>query len=229
MAILTGPEILRQIAAGRIVIDPFDAAAVNPNSVDLRLGDRLLVYDPARLPFRVERSHGWHDASSSCYLDAAAENPTRELAIPPCGLVLQPGTLYLASTLEYTETHGFVPYIDGKSSLGRLGVSVHVTAGRGDVGFCGRWTLELTCVHPVRIYAGRRIAQITYHTVEGEVAEYRGRYQGDRGPAASRLWMGDVTVPPVVPPGGSPGEAPGPCASPHCAGHGCRPCQEVQS
>ena len=105
------------------------------------------------------------------------------------GYVLEAGRLYLGRTLEYTETHGLVPMLEGRSSIGRLGLFVHITAGFGDVGFRGFWTLEMICLRPVRIYAGVEICQIFYHTVEGEILEYKsGKYQGNRDIQPSMLY-----------------------------------------
>jgi len=165
--ILSGVEIVEKVAAGgEIVIRPFDAAMVGPNSYDLRLADVLMVYEDEVLDMRT-----------------AAK--TREIAIGPEGIVLQPGKLYLGSTVEYTETLGYVPMLEGRSSLGRLGISIHVTAGFGDVGFKGHWTLEIHCLHPVRIYAGERICQMYYHKIEGDYVPYKGKYQDNRGVQAS--------------------------------------------
>ena len=102
--------------------------------------------------------------------------------IPEGGVMLTPHRLYLARTVERTETRNLVPMLEGRSSVGRLGLFIHVTAGFGDVGFCGFWTLEMFCVQPVRIYAGVEIGQIFYHTLEGAVAGLRRR---PRPPAAS--------------------------------------------
>jgi dCTP deaminase len=113
----------------------------------------------------------------------------RRITIPPQGFVLNPHQLYLARTVEFTETHNFVPMIEGRSSIGRLGLFVHVTAGFGDVGFRGFWTLEMFAVQPVRIYAGVSICQIFYHQVLGEVQEYRSnKYQDNRDIQPSLLY-----------------------------------------
>jgi dCTP deaminase len=113
----------------------------------------------------------------------------KRLTIPPEGLELEPRRLYLGRTLEYTETHDVVPMLEGRSSVGRLGLFVHVTAGFGDVGFRGFWTLEMICTHPVRIYAGVEICQIFYHTVLGEIQEYKSnKYQGNRDIQPSMLY-----------------------------------------
>jgi dCTP deaminase len=103
------------------------------------------------------------------------------LTIPPGGMVLEPNRLYLGRTRERTETHNHVPMIEGRSSIGRLGLFVHVTAGFGDVGFCGYWTLEMFAVQPVKIYPGVSICQIFYHTLTGDITEYCSeKYQNNR-------------------------------------------------
>lgn len=195
MAKLSGPEILNQVAAGNIVISPFDEKKVGPNSYDLSLGEMLLVYN---LHGGLYGRHGsqryinpqpWTDIPSgvNC-LDAREENPTIALSIPEEGFVFYPGQLYLGHTAEYTETKGFVPCIETTSSAARLGISSHVSAGYGDCNFQGDWVLEITVVHPVRLYRGMPICQIYYDTIEGEVRNYSGNYQGQRGPKASRMW-----------------------------------------
>lgn len=169
--ILTGSEIRRRHLAGQIAIEPWNEAQLGPNSYDLRLGDQLLTYSVA--PYE---------------LDLANAAPTKVFPIPSEGFVLQPGTIYLAATAERTETHGLVPMIEGRSSIGRLGLFIHATAGFGDVGFSGHWTLELSCVQPVRIYAGVRICQIFYHEVCGEIAQtYQGKYSDSKHPRPSLI------------------------------------------
>lgn len=168
--ILTGEEIKAQQARGGLHIEPFSADRVNPNSYNLRLADELLVYD------------GYE-------LDAARANTTEIIEIPPEGIVLDPGRVYLGRTIEHTETRDFVPMLEGRSSVGRLGLMVHITAGFGDIGFCGYWTLELHCIQPVRIYAGMEICQIYYHTAQGKITPYSsGKYQDNRGIQPSLLF-----------------------------------------
>lgn len=168
--ILTGNEIRVQQQIGGLYIQDFDEARLNPNSYNLRLAPELLVYTEA-------------------VLDPKQNNRTREIIIPEDGYVLKPGRLYLARTLEWTESRDFVPKLEGRSSIGRLGLAIHVTAGFGDLGFCGNWTLELECVQPVKIYPGMEICQISYHTVAGEVMDrYNGKYQGSKDVLASRIW-----------------------------------------
>jgi dCTP deaminase len=158
--ILTGDEIKAQLGKN-IVIDPFDASMLNPNSYNLSLHDELLVYE-------------------EIVLDVRRPNRYRRSVIPPEGIVLHPGQLYLARTVERTETRNLVPMLEGRSSIGRLGLFVHVSAGFGDVGFCGFWTLELYAIHPIRIYPGLPICQIFYHTIVGDISDYRaGKYQNN--------------------------------------------------
>jgi dCTP deaminase len=167
--ILSGHEIRRHLGTS-ITIDPFDEANLNPNSYNLTLHDELITYEEV-------------------VLDMRKANRVRRLSIPPEGLVLSPNQLYLARTVERTETHNLVPMIEGRSSIGRLGLFVHVTAGFGDVGFCGYWTLEMFAVQPVRIYAGVQICQIIYHQIAGDVTEYQSnKYQHNRDIQPSLLF-----------------------------------------
>ena len=156
--ILSGCEIKAQLGRN-IEIDPFCDEHLNPNSYNLTLHDELLVYE-------------------EIVLDMRRQNRFRRMTIPEDGLILQPNQLYLGRTVEHTETHNLVPMLEGRSSIGRLGLFVHVTAGFGDVGFCGYWTLEMFAVQPVRIYSNVQICQVFYHTLEGAVTEYNSaKYQ----------------------------------------------------
>lgn len=167
--ILTGKEIERRLG-NDILIEPYVAEQLNPNSYNLRLHNELLIY-------------------KGDILDPKENNETETLVIPEEGLVLEPGQLYLARTLEYTETQGLVPMILGRSSVGRLGITVHITSGFGDVGFCGYWTLQLTCVKKVRIYPNMKICQIFYHNVLGEYDNYSSKkYQGSTKIMSSQLY-----------------------------------------
>lgn len=148
--ILSDSEIFKQIHTGDIVITPFVRGNLGSNSYDVTLGSTIKTYVNPEL-------------------DSAEKNAVQVFEIPATGYVLQPGNLYLAVTQEYTETRKCVPYLEGKSSLARLGISIHQTAGKGDVGFKGYWTMEITVVHPVRVYAGMKIGQLIYSVVKGEV------------------------------------------------------------
>ncbi len=148
--ILSDQLILKEIEAGTIVIEPFDRNCLGTNSYDVHLGKYLACY-------------------TNRELDAKQHNKIAHFEIPKEGFVLQPNTLYLGVTLEYTETHKHVPFLEGKSSTGRLGIDIHATAGKGDVGFCNTWTLEISATQPVKIYAGMPIGQLIYFVVEGEI------------------------------------------------------------
>lgn len=167
--ILSGKEIENK--QGReLIIKPYNSKQLNPNSYNLKLHNELLVYDED-------------------ILDMKKENKYKKVIIPKEGLILEPGKLYLGRTVEYTETNNFIPMLEGRSSIGRLGLYIHVTAGFGDVGFKGYWTLELQCVQPIRIYADTEICQIYYHLIQGEYEKYKsGKYQDNKGIQPSLLY-----------------------------------------
>lgn len=167
--ILSGREIKKRIGTD-IHIDPFNENQLGPNSYNLRLHRELLVYE-------------------SKVLDMKAKHKLNSLVIPEEGLVLEPGRLYLGRTIEYTRTDNLVPMLEGRSSVGRLGLFIHVTAGFGDVGFNGYWTLEMFCAQPIRIYAGVELCQIFYHTIHGEYDRYDSdKYQNNQGIQPSMLY-----------------------------------------
>ncbi|TAF46395.1 MAG: dCTP deaminase [Sphingobacteriales bacterium] len=149
--ILSDKRILEEIEAGNIIIEPFKKECLGTNSYDVHLGKYLACY-------------------KNRTLDAKLHNKIEHFEIPKDGFVLQPNTLYLGVTLEYTETHKQVPFLEGKSSTGRLGIDIHATAGKGDVGFCNTWTLEISATQPVKIYAGMPIGQLIYFEVKGDIA-----------------------------------------------------------
>lgn len=151
--ILSDQQILAEIARGTIVIEPYERNCLGTNSYDVHLGRYLATYRDA-------------------VLDARKHNQIDVFEIPAEGFVLQPGTLYLGVTEEYTETHAHVPFLEGKSSVGRLGIDIHATAGKGDIGFCNTWTLEISVSMPVRIYHGMPVGQLIYFMVEGEVENF---------------------------------------------------------
>jgi dCTP deaminase len=167
--ILSGQEIKKRMGDS-IVIDPFNEDHLNPNSYNLTLHDEVMVYEEV-------------------VLDMRQVNRVRRMKIPESGMVLTPNQLFLARTVERTETHDLVPMIEGRSSIGRLGLFVHVTAGFGDVGFKGYWTLEMFAVQPVRIYPGIQICQIFYHELAGDITNYEnGKYQNNRDIQPSLLY-----------------------------------------
>lgn len=176
MSSLTGPEILAQLDQGNIRIAPFDKQFVTSDGVDLHLGDELLFY-----PRHRKRAVNLHHALDSLSPPEPVVVRMEEHRGRKCW-VLRPGVLYLGATKERTYARCFVPRVTGRSTTGRLGVSIHATAGEGDHGFDGHWTLEISVVEPVLIYPGQRIAQIRFTTLHGELAPYgshdiSGNYQ----------------------------------------------------
>ena len=173
--ILTDSQILAEMKRGTIVVEPFDPASLGSNSYDVHLGRTLAVY-------RDE------------VLDARAHNQVDYLEIPDDGMILLPHRFYLGVTEEYTETHRHVPFLEGKSSIGRLGIDIHATAGKGDIGFCNTWTLEISVKLPVRVYAGMPIGQLIYFEVAGDVATlYRAKANAKYAartdkPVESMMW-----------------------------------------
>jgi len=171
--ILVDKTILSEIDKGNIKVVPFNREYLGTNSIDLTLNPEILVY-------------------RNDVLDCKSINTTKPITIPNEGMVLMPGQLYIASTNEYTETLNAVPKLEGKSSLGRLGLFIHVTAGYGDVGFKGTWTLELVATVPIRIYPNMKICQISYHGIsEQPLVSYDvkegAKYSGQSGATASKM------------------------------------------
>jgi dCTP deaminase len=173
--ILSDKKILESIAEGAIVIEPFRGECLGTNSYDVHLGKYLATY-------------------TNPILDARQHNKIEQFQIPESGILLQPGVLYLGVTEEYTETHCAVPFLEGKSSVGRLGIDIHATAGKGDVGFCNTWTLEISCTLPVRIYAGMPIGQLIYFMVEGDIENFYNKKKDAKynvrtdKPVESMMW-----------------------------------------
>lgn len=166
MSILTHSEILSCIEKKEIEIDPFDVSCLGPNSYDLHLSPNLK---------RI----------TSDLLDVTEPYDTEDLVIPEEGLILRSTELYLGSTIEHTKTDCFVPCLDGKSTLGRYFLSIHETAGRGDIGFSGQWTLEMSPSVNIRVFPGIKVAQISWYTIKGEANvkyDKTGHYNDQKGP-----------------------------------------------
>lgn len=210
--VLTGPEIHRCIQDGRIQVTPFDEKYINPGSIDLTLGDTVAVYnqltvvggDMSRLPFKkgsmdlteealrtTTRQGGKNLKPFFVEMDAKKQHDVFRFNIDPeIGWVLQPGIGYLMHTAERVWTNRYIPVLDGKSSIGRLFITAHVTAGYGDTGFDGQYTLEVVSQYPVRVYPGMRFCQMRFHTTVGDRRSYHGNYVGDAsmGPVPSKAW-----------------------------------------
>jgi len=173
--ILSDSRILEEIEKGTIKVVPYDRECLGSNSYDVHLGKHLATY-------------------TNKELDAKAHNTIEHFEIPDEGFVLQPHEFYLGVTEEYTETHAHVPFLEGKSSTGRLGIDIHATAGKGDVGFCGNWTLEISVKKPVRVYKGMPIGQLIYFPADGEILvkynqKKNAKYSGQPNkPVESMMW-----------------------------------------
>jgi len=179
MSILSGNAIRDALKSGALSLDPFVDEHINPASYDMTLGPQGAVY---------------HDD----ILDPTRPNPTNTFEWGS-GFILEPGRLYLGHTAERVSAGTYVAVVDGKSSLGRLGIGVHMTAGFIDPGYSGQVTLEISCVQRVKLRAGMRIAQIRFHKMVGEGPMYQetGRYVGENaeGAVPSLFWKGHTRVP----------------------------------
>lgn len=179
---LTGAEIVRQMIMGNIEIEDFDMNRIGPNSYDLLLDNIFKTYRP------IYQSKNKND--HTMYLDMLKENPFEEFTIPEDGYPIMPGKVYIATTKERTFTNKFQPNIDGRSSVGRLGISIHQTAGFGDIGFDGKWTLEITVAQPIIIYPNIPICQISFFVPAGDTSiQYNGRYQHQTEAQTSKFYL----------------------------------------
>ena len=158
--ILSG-EAIKEVIGKKISIDPFNEKQLNPNSYNLRLHNELLIYDEK-------------------ILDMKKENRTKSITIPEEGLILKPNKLYLGRTVEFVKTDYYIPKLEGRSSIARLGIFVHICAGLGHIGSSGCWTLEIACVQPVKIYANIEICQLFFQTIEGKYQLYQNKYKDSR-------------------------------------------------
>lgn len=208
--ILTGPQIKYAREQGWLDISDWDEKRLNPNSYNLRLANELMIYGQEYSYKAIEMDKNGNLTENFVEksgimrlknLDMANDMPVATFSIPESGYLLEPGVLYLGRTMEYTKTNKFVPMLEGRSSIGRLGVSIHVTAGFGDIGFKGYWTLEITCVQPTIIYPEIEICQIYYHTIaptcdiwvpddnSPDIKKYEsGKYQNNTGIQKSMIW-----------------------------------------
>lgn len=167
--ILSGKQIEQEVRSGRIHIEPFNSGQVNPNSYNFTLGDTILTYTDE-------------------ILDVKKQNKYTIQPIPPEGMVLQPDTLYLAHTHEVMGSELYVPIMRGRSSIGRIGIFINITADLIDIGSINQWTLQIHAVQPVRVYPGMLIGQVTFWEITGDISLYAGKYQGSRGPMASQIY-----------------------------------------
>ncbi len=167
--ILTGSEIKKEVLDRRIHILPFDEKNINPNSYNFRLGKVLKIYREK-------------------ILDAAAPMDFEEIIIPEEGYILQQNQLYLGHTIEEMGSDFFVPIMQARSSIGRLGLYIYLNSGLGDLGFKKQWTLELHAIHPLKVYPGMKIGQMLFWKPLGEIKLYQGKYKDSQGPEVSQIW-----------------------------------------
>jgi dCTP deaminase len=168
---LTGPKIEEEIAAKRIVIDPYDPALVGPNSVDIHLHREVKYY-----------------TKMQGVLDMKKPNRTASFTIGDDGYILNPGCVYLCCTVEWIETDHYVIAVGGRSSIARLGITLHQTAPFGHMGFKGRLTLEVAVIEPVRVYVDKPMGQIFFQRTEGEPRLYNGPYQNQQTALTPHFW-----------------------------------------
>lgn len=162
--ILTGESIKREVGAGSIVIDPFDERCLNPNSYNYHLGPVVRVYD------------------TTTPLDMCAVPPTRTITLDQNGFVFLPRRVYLGSTVETIGSGVYVPSLIGRSSLGRLGVFLQISADLGNLGAVHTWTLEIVVTQPIRMYPGMRVGQVSFWVPDGALLPYAGYFGSRSGP-----------------------------------------------
>lgn len=179
--ILTGNAIMEEVERGRIAIDPFEPANVNPNSYNFTLGRTLKVY-------------------RETMLDTRSENPTVDIEMADGSIVLEPRRLYLAHSRERIGSTHFVPTYAARSSVARLGMFINLSAPLGDIGFLGQWTIQLFALHPIRLYEGMAIGQMMFWRTRGNIKLYEGKYQGAKGPISSQIYRDAALAIKVAPP-----------------------------
>ena len=169
--ILNGDEIIEAQKTGKIRIDPWDEKKVGSNSYDVCLLPTLKYY-------------------SSNIVDPRIQNQTNEIAITEKGLLLEAGKFFLGSTNEYNFNYAndLVPMLEGRSSIARLGLTIHVTAGFGDLGFCGRWTLEIIPAIDIIVYPYMPIGQLYWLRTNKTHRHYHGKYQNQEFVQESKLY-----------------------------------------
>ena len=198
---LTGQEILNLVNNGEIRITPFNEKQLNPNSYNLKIGDTISYYpsvlETFEKPFFEKEDNNKcipdimiHRNFEDTYLDSKRDNYLKTVKIPEDGIILKPGILYLANTEETTYAGNLIPCLSGRSSFARLGMEIHRTAGFGDIGVDLQWTLEITVVHPLKIYPHQEICQIYFEKPDGDTnIKYNGKYQNSKGTIGSRSFL----------------------------------------
>lgn len=177
---LTGQAIRDAIKDGTVTIEPYDENNINPNSYNLTIGNTCKVLDVNATTNPFNDYHG--------YIDTTKPIQYKDIEISNDGLLLEPGNLYLIATNETIGSNYYIPMITGRSSMGRMGVSVHQEAGFGDIGYHGKWTLQVTVVKPTMIYPNMKMAQMYMVVPAGRIADlYNGKYQNSTDAAGSQI------------------------------------------
>lgn len=181
--ILSDRDILNRIKGGDLKIEPFYSRAVQPSTVDLRLDDKIRVFDN----WEVEMV----DVKKK-------DDPSRVVKVEKSGFVVHPGEFLLGATQEkITLPDNLAAKLEGRSSIGRLGLIIHATAGYVDPGFSGWLTFEISNISrlPIKIYPGMKIAQLCFFQMSSPVRHLYGskqtnnKYQGQKGPTSSRVYL----------------------------------------
>lgn len=186
MAILNDKDLKKCIDNKRIIINPLlDKQQIQPSSIDMRLGNEFKVFKVIRKPFIDPKD----DEDLNSYMESVIVNKND-------AFIIHPGEFALATTLEYVKVpDDLVARVEGRSSMGRLGVTMHVTAGYIDPGFEGRITLEISNIGamPVALYPGQRVCQIVFETMTNPAEKPYGhpdrnsKYMGQKSPESSRI------------------------------------------
>jgi dCTP deaminase len=208
--ILMGNEIKKGVKNGDIFVEPFLEENVAINSIDVRLSKFLITYIPLKIEKTINNKNivkkdlekmrkmetYLGDEYKDVYISMRKDNPIFELEIPEEGLIITPDILFLGSTIEKAGSDKYIPMYEGRSSMGRLGIESHISAGFGDLGFKSNWTLEITVVHPLEIFSETRIGQVYF--IKGEEEEvkiamengfsYKGKYTDQPKPQSSKSY-----------------------------------------
>jgi len=161
--IIAHDQLLEDVESGRIHCWPFDLDMVGTNSIDVTLGRNIKIV-------RDNKVHSKYGDKG--YIDPVFDQVFEEITMPDAGIILEPGIRYLAHTEEEIGSDFYVPIYEGRSSIARMFLWSHISAGFGEVGFKRQWTLELACVGRIRIFPGMRIGQVFFSTVSSNAKLY---------------------------------------------------------
>ncbi len=181
MSILLKDEIEKGHQDGSIFIEPYNPEQLGSNSYGIKLDNTLKVYNTPLI-------------NGEMILDVKKINKTKTIHIPAEGIILRPGILYLGNTIEAIGSDHFIPRYQGRRSVTRLGIQSHIS-GFGDIGFKKKWTLEIVVIHPIRIYAGMKLGQISFHRINEKSNNcYNVKCQVEPQQSKSYLQTGPVST-----------------------------------